>query len=93
MLELGSAEVRAHQDVAEQLLNAGFSLIAALGAFQPAFRALSAPDGVSILYPPSVDGAAEELKARLEGDEVLLVKGSRGMRLEGVVEALRGGMG
>lgn len=91
MLELGPAEGPAHAEVAAGLLEAGFSLVVALGAFQPAFRNLSAPEGVTLLYPPSVRAASDLLGARLEGDEVLLVKASRGMRLETVIESLERG--
>ena len=91
MLELGSAEEHAHTDVAADLLRCGFSLVLAIGAFQAAFQSLSLPEGVTVRYPPSVEGASEELAERLRGDEVLLVKASRGMRLERVIDALTGG--
>lgn len=91
MLELGASEASAHAQVADAMLAAGFSLVLALGAFQAAFRNLPAPEGVTVLYPASVEEAGERLASHLEGSEVLLVKGSRGVRLEGVVDALTGG--
>jgi UDP-N-acetylmuramoyl-tripeptide--D-alanyl-D-alanine ligase len=93
MLELGSAEAPAHAEVAADLLRAGFSLVVAVGAFQAAFRALSIPEGVTVLYPPSVEVVSEELADRLNGDEVLLVKASRRMKLERVIDTLTGGEG
>jgi len=90
MLELGASERTAHEEVAAAMLEAGFSLVLALGAFQPAFRGLSAPEGVTLLYPESVSEAAEVLPRHLNGDEVVLVKASRWVRLEGVVESLAG---
>lgn len=93
MLELGSAEAPAHAQVAADLLRSGFSLVVALGAFQPAFQDLSLPDGVTVLCPPSVEVAAAVLADRLNGDEVLLVKASRAMKLERVIDSLTGGEG
>lgn len=91
MLELGPAEPEAHQQVARAMLDAGFSLVLAIGAFQAAFRSASVPDSATVLYPDSVDEVATHLEAHLEGDEVLLVKASRGVKLERVVDALTGG--
>ena len=91
MLELGPAETEAHEQVARAMLDAGFSLILAIGAFQTAFRSVSVPGSATVLYPDSVEEAATRLERHLEGDEVLLVKASRGVRLEGVVDALTGG--
>jgi UDP-N-acetylmuramoyl-tripeptide--D-alanyl-D-alanine ligase len=91
MLELGAAEGSAHVEVARGLLAGGFSLVVALGAFQTAFQTLTVPEGVNVLYPPTVTEAAEWLREELKGDEVLLVKASRGERLERVIESLTGG--
>jgi UDP-N-acetylmuramyl pentapeptide synthase len=38
-----------------------------------------------------VKAAADALAGELQGDEVLLVKASRGVRLEGVIDSLTGG--
>ncbi|MEK6254603.1 MAG: hypothetical protein N2B05_07915, partial [Gemmatimonadales bacterium] len=91
MLELGAAESTAHVEVAADLLRAGFTFVVALGAFQSAFQSMSLPEGARVLYPATLQDAADELAGRLEGDEVLLVKASRGMKLEGVIDALTGG--
>ena len=91
MLELGTAESAAHTEVAADLLRAGFTLVVALGAFQAAFQAMDLPEGVTVLYPSTVQAAAEELAERQQGDEVLLVKASRGMKLERVIDSLTGG--
>ncbi|MCK5484271.1 MAG: hypothetical protein KAJ13_11225, partial [Gemmatimonadetes bacterium] len=72
-------------------LRAGFTLVVALGAFQAAFQAMDLPEGVTVLYPSTVQAAAEELAERQQGDEVLLVKASRGMKLERVIDSLTGG--
>jgi UDP-N-acetylmuramoyl-tripeptide--D-alanyl-D-alanine ligase len=91
MLELGSEESAAHVRVAESLLASGFTAIVALGAFQESFRALPLPRDVSVAYPGEVDDAADELFRLLAGDEVILVKASRGMRLERVIDGIKEG--
>ena len=91
MLELGEAESAAHAAVAADLVRAGFTCVLALGAFQPAFQSLSLPEGVRVLNPATVQDAADALAAELKGDEVLLVKASRGVKLEGVIDSLTGG--
>lgn len=93
MLELGAEEAVAHAQVAQSLLGSGFSPVVALGAFQTAFRGLAVPRDVSVVYPETVDEAVDELQALLTGDEVLLVKASRGVKLERVIEGLGGGRG
>jgi UDP-N-acetylmuramoyl-tripeptide--D-alanyl-D-alanine ligase len=91
MLELGPAETGAHADVAADLVAAGFTLIVAVGAFQEAFRSTRVPEAVTVLYPPSAGDAGDLAASQLEGDEVVLVKASRGVKLENVVETLAGG--
>lgn len=91
MLELGPSESQAHAETAARLVKAGFVLVIALGAFQAALRSLSLPRGVTVLYPDSVEAAGQALTENLEGDEVLLVKASRGMRLERVIDSIAGG--
>ena len=91
MLELGPSESQAHAETAARLVQAGFVLVIALGAFQAALRSLSLPRGVTVLYPDSVEAAGQVLTENLEGDEVLLVKASRGMRLERVIDSISGG--
>lgn len=91
MLELGEAESAAHAAVAADLVRAGFTCVLALGAFQPAFQTLSLPEGVRVLNPATVQDAADALAAELKGDEVLLVKASRGVKLEKVIDSLTGG--
>lgn len=92
MLELGDASDAQHRAVGEASGNGPWRLLAGVGT---AARALL--DGaVKAGYPPSqtvwfatVDEAAEALPLLLRPGETLLLKGSRGMRLERVAEALR----
>ena len=90
MLELGEASRSAHREIAERLVGAHFDLVAATGAFVEAFRDLRiGRNGTGLIAADTVERLWEGLAPRLNGDEVVLVKASRGVRLEGIVEQLR----
>lgn len=94
MLELGEHTEPAHQDVARLLIDAGFRIVAASGEFSPAFEALgSATNGTRVMLSEDPEETWEALRGSLDGDEVVLVKGSRGVRLERIVEKLAGHFG
>jgi UDP-N-acetylmuramoyl-tripeptide--D-alanyl-D-alanine ligase len=94
MLELGSHSDTAHDQVARSLLEAGFDPVLALGEFGPAFDRLSTPaNGTRVKRVTSPASAIETLRSKLSGDEVVLVKASRGERLERVVEGLEARFG
>lgn len=89
MLELGATSQLAHEQIARRLLEAGFQLIVAIGHFGPAFQAVAAArNGLTVRYPESDEEVWEALNAQLEGNEVVLVKASRGVRLERVVDRI-----
>ena len=93
MLELGDASDAQHRAVGEASGNGPWRLLAAVG---PASRAL-VEGAVAAGYPPSRTAwfattaeAAEALPLLVRPGETVLLKGSRGMRLERLVDALRG---
>ncbi len=89
MLELGSQSAAAHERIARSLIEAGFCRVVALGEFRPAFDALSATtNGTRVTSVARPADAVKALAAELTGDEVVLVKASRGERLERVVDGL-----
>lgn len=88
MLELGEASEEEHRRIATLLLDTGFAPIAATGAFAPAFRRVAPGDG-RVIVADDASEAGRRLASELAGDEVVLVKGSRGARMEGALEALR----
>ncbi len=92
MLELGDASDAQHRAVGEASGNGPWRLLAGVG---PAARALL-EGAVKAGYPPSktvwfatVGEAAEALPLLVRPGETLLLKGSRGMRLETLIGALR----
>ena len=86
MKELGADEVRLHAEVGEGLKKAGIDRLFATGDL---CRHASAAFGAGGAWFDSVETLAAAVLERLQGDVNVLVKGSRSMRMERVVEALR----
>lgn len=87
MLELGERSAEAHRRVARRLLEAGFDPVAATGEFVAAFEALD-PGVARVLAADDAEEVGRLLAEVLRGDEAVLVKGSRGARMERAVEVL-----
>ena len=88
MLELGPRSEEAHRGVARLLVREAFDPVAATGAFVEAFAALD-PGGTRVLPSEDARKAGARLAGALAGDEVVLVKGSRGARMEHAIEELQ----
>ena len=92
MLELGPAEEESHRELGRLAAAAGVGLLATFGprsrhAHQAALAAGLAPERALHTEDPAT--LAAWVRERLQPRDVLLVKGSRGMKLERLVEALR----
>ncbi len=89
MLELGGFEAEAHRALGADAAAAGVQVLAAFGprsrATADAARAAGLPE---VFHTEDVDALARFVRERLRPADVLLVKGSRGMRLERLVEAI-----
>lgn len=86
MLELGSESDRLHREMADVVMATRPSLVAAIGAFVPAFRHHALGDRLLVADDP--DELGRQLAARLRGNELVLLKGSRGVHLERAVPHL-----
>jgi UDP-N-acetylmuramoyl-tripeptide--D-alanyl-D-alanine ligase len=84
MLELGPQTPRLHDEVAHDTLAGGVDIIAALGEFALAFGRI-APTDPRVITADDVPALWTKLSSRLAPDAVILLKGSRGMRLERLV--------
>ncbi len=88
MLELGPESDKLHAAAAREILEAKPAVVGAVGAFVPAFEALGAT-GLRLVTAPDADALGPKLKAALQGNEVVLLKASRGVALERVLRHLQ----
>jgi len=84
MLELGATTPQLHDDVARTALDAGIEIVAGVGEFADALGRV-APGDTRAVAASDVDALWSALSSRLAPDAVILLKGSRGMRLERLV--------
>lgn len=89
MLELGTQEAPLHREILGYALDSGVERIVAVGAFAEAAREIPDPirEGVELIPVPEPVQVPERLFPLLRGDELVLLKGSRGIRLETLVPA------
>jgi len=90
MLELGESSAAAHRDVGRLASALGFDRVVAVGEGAAPIAEGAGDVGESA---PDVDVAVSTLSAWLAPSDVVLVKASRGCRLERVAEALLAGKG
>ena len=88
MRELGPEAARLHAVVAEWLVELGPDLLAAVGEFEPALAPFATRLGDRLITAADPLAIAPRLAARLRGDELVVLKGSRGMALERLIPAL-----
>jgi len=88
MLELGPESARLHAAAAAQIAGLRPALVGAVGAFGPAFAPFRDALGKRLLVAEDADALGPRLKAALTGNEIVLLKGSRGVALERVLRHL-----
>lgn len=84
MLELGAAAPALHDEIARHALAANVDLVAGVGDFAPALRRVGAPDDRCV-SATDAEAIWPALSQRLAKDAIILLKGSRGVRLERLV--------
>jgi UDP-N-acetylmuramoyl-tripeptide--D-alanyl-D-alanine ligase len=82
MRELGPAAAAYHGEIAGLLLALRPDVLAAVGEFVPALEPHRAVLGDTLLTAPDAATLAPQLAERLQGDEFVVLKASRGVALE-----------
>lgn len=91
MLELGAAAEKAHRDCGERAARAGVEWLVAVGEMAALAAAEAETHGLRADAVADVERAVELLRPEIRESDVILVKGSRAMGLERVVEGLSHG--
>lgn len=84
MLELGPESARLHAEAAREIAQRKPALVAAVGTFARVFEALREALGGRLITAADPDALGPRLKAALRGNELVLLKASRGVALERV---------
>jgi UDP-N-acetylmuramoyl-tripeptide--D-alanyl-D-alanine ligase len=87
MLELGEHAERLHDDVARAALASPIELVVGVGAMADALWRV-APNDRRVAGGADPDAAWQAMRSRLEPNAVILLKGSRGVRLERLVPVI-----
>ena len=88
MLELGEAAPGLHRQAGREAAEMGFTPIAGVGESSRELVAAAAAAGAATRWFESAEQAAAAVGGDLRAGDVVLVKGSRGIGLEAVVESL-----
>jgi UDP-N-acetylmuramoyl-tripeptide--D-alanyl-D-alanine ligase len=90
MLELGPSGPALHEALAREALASPIELLAGLGEFANAFgRAAGGSARERVVTADDVESLWNRLSSRLEPDAVILLKASRGVRLEQLVPKIK----
>jgi UDP-N-acetylmuramoyl-tripeptide--D-alanyl-D-alanine ligase len=93
MLELGPASRDIHGETAQMVGDAAVDVIVATGEFADAFQPLANELGDRLIAEADPLRAFDVLAGRLEGNELILLKGSRGVRMERLLPRFEEGWG
>lgn len=90
MLELGQTEIKYHEIMLQHCIDARFDLVALAGRrFLIAANNLNLGKKIKAVHAYDAEILALEIVKLLKCDDVVLVKGSRGMHMEKIVEAIK----
>jgi UDP-N-acetylmuramoyl-tripeptide--D-alanyl-D-alanine ligase len=88
MLELGTDAPTFHREAGKQAAALGFSPVVGVGELARELVAGASAGGAEAIHLSEADSAAEWAASHVEPGDVVLVKGSRGVRLDRVVDRM-----
>jgi UDP-N-acetylmuramoyl-tripeptide--D-alanyl-D-alanine ligase len=89
MLELGAQAPALHTECGHAAADAGLDFVIAVQGNATHLAAAACAGGVPALFLPDAEAAGQWLRQNLQPEDVVLVKGSRGVHLERAIEALQ----
>jgi UDP-N-acetylmuramoyl-tripeptide--D-alanyl-D-alanine ligase len=89
MRELGSESARLHREIAEELVELHPELLVAVGEFVPALEPYARALRHRLITAADPLELAPRLAHHLRGDEIVVLKASRGVALERILPALK----
>jgi len=89
MLEMGEHGPALHAECGRAAAEAGLDLVVGVQGNAEHLAAAACAHGVASLFLPSAESAGSWLIQNLQADDLVLVKGSRGVHLERAIEALK----
>lgn len=90
MLELGEYGPSLHAACGKAAAEAGLDYVVGVGGNAEHLASAACAAGVTSLFLPDAEAAGKWLQANLREGDVVLIKGSRGVRLERAVQVLTG---
>jgi UDP-N-acetylmuramoyl-tripeptide--D-alanyl-D-alanine ligase len=88
MLELGPESARLHAEAAREIAQRKPALVAAVGTFARVFESLREALGGRLITASDPEALGPKLRSALRGNELVLLKASRGVALERVLNYL-----
>jgi UDP-N-acetylmuramoyl-tripeptide--D-alanyl-D-alanine ligase len=89
MRELGAESSALHQEIAAELVDLHPELLAAVGDFVPALEPYAGALRHRLVTAPDPLALASRVAQHLRGDEIVVLKASRGVALERILPALK----
>jgi len=91
-LEMGEHGPALHAACGRAAVEAGLDLVVGVGGNAEHLAAAASTGGVASLFLPDAEAAGRWLLLNIQPGDVVLIKGSRGVHLERVVETVRSGI-
>jgi len=94
MLELGAMDAALHREAGRRTAAAGVQLLVTVGPLSKEMAEAARRDGVEqVRHHSDSKGCAAAIREYVGPGDLIVVKGSRALRMERVVEALKSGLG